>query len=262
MIRRSWVILGALLFWAGGAALPAWDGGATREFHQTYALSAHGRVSVDNVNGSVRILGWDRDEVRVDAVGSAVSQERLERARILVEAQPQAVRIRTQYDESSLEDNPASVEYTVTVPRTASLDAITLINGAVEISGVRGDVRASSVNGAVRARELAGEARLSTVNGSLVVVFESLDPAKTVALHSVNGNIVLSIPFDAHAELSASNVTGGILNEFGLQVNRGGFVGNRMCGALKGGGTRIRLNNVNGSISILPVAAGRRVRFT
>lgn len=262
MLRRSWLIQCLLVLAASGSSLPARNGGITREFHETYLLAAHGRVSLDNVNGNVRILGWDREEVRVDAVEYASSPESLARARILVDAHSEAVRIKTQYDESLPDGNPASVEYTVRVPRTARLDGIALINGGLEITGVAGDVKASSVNGAVRALKLAGEAQLSTVNGSLEANFERLDPGKAVALNSVNGNIVLSIPFDARAQLNARNVTGGIDNDFGLPVDRGRFVGNRLCGSIKGGGTRIRLNNVNGCISILPMANGRRVRFT
>ncbi len=256
MIQCIWVLA------ASGATLPAWNGGVAREFHQTYMLSAHGRVSLDNVNGNVRIRGWDREEIRVDAVEYASSLNKPARARILVDACPEAVRIRTQYDGISGDGNPNSVEYTVTVPRQARLDAITLINGGLEITGVSGDVKASSVNGRVRAVKLAGETYLSTVNGSLEANFDRLDPRKAVALHSVNGDIRLAIPFDAHAQVNASNVMGGIDNDFGLPVDRGGFVGNRLCGSIKGGGTRIRLNNVNGSISILPMSNGKRVRFT
>jgi hypothetical protein len=45
-------------------------------------------------------------------------------------------------------------------------------------------------------------------------------------------------------------------------VNRGGTAGSRLHGVIKGGGTYINLSNINGSISIMPVAHGRRVRFT
>ena len=37
---------------------------ATEEFHQTYPLAAGGRVSLSNINGRVKITGWDRDEVK------------------------------------------------------------------------------------------------------------------------------------------------------------------------------------------------------
>jgi DUF4097 and DUF4098 domain-containing protein YvlB len=262
MKRRRWFISCVLLATAAGSAGAAKHESLSREFHETHALSTHGRVSLNNVHGDVRIMAWDRQEIRVDAVESAATQDQLDHAHIVVEAHADSVSIQTKYDQGTPGSNPARVAYTVMVPREARLDAITLINGELEISGVAGGVKASSVNGRVRGEKLAGEARLSTVNGSLEAMFERLDPAKAVALKSVNGNIVLSIPFDARAKLEASNVTGGIRNDFGLPVDRGQFVGSRLCGAIKGGGTRIELHNVNGSISILPVANGRRVKFT
>ncbi len=50
------------------------------EFHQTYQLARDGRVQLENINGSVRITGWDRNEVKVDAVKWAYTKERLSRA--------------------------------------------------------------------------------------------------------------------------------------------------------------------------------------
>src|ERR1043166_3940273 len=69
----------------------------TEEFHQTYPLTADGRVSLQNINGGVRISAWDRNEVKVDAVKHARSQQRLDEAEIEVDAADNYVSIRTQY---------------------------------------------------------------------------------------------------------------------------------------------------------------------
>ena len=37
----------------------------TERFSQTYPLSANGRVSVSNVNGSITLDTWDRNEVKL-----------------------------------------------------------------------------------------------------------------------------------------------------------------------------------------------------
>ncbi len=44
-------------------------------------------------------------------------------------------------------DNPAIVEYTLTVPRKAMLESVELVNGSLDIDGVEGNVKASSING-------------------------------------------------------------------------------------------------------------------
>src|SRR5579883_1858124 len=67
------------------------------EFHQTYALSPNGRVNLQNINGAVKITGWDRNEVKIDAVKRAYTPERLKEAEIAVETSPDALRVKTKY---------------------------------------------------------------------------------------------------------------------------------------------------------------------
>lgn len=240
----------------------------TEEFHQSYPLSADGRVSLENINGSVRVSAWDRNEVKVDAVKRAYTRERLAEAKIEVTASAGSIHIKTEYPERNQtftddnygrRNNPATVEYTLTVPKGARLDAIELINGGLEITGVAGDVKASSINGRVTARGLAGEARLSTINGRLDAVFDRLDQSKPITLNSVNGSVTVTLPSDANAELKASTVHGGIRNDFGLPVRRGKYVGRDLAGRLGQGGARVKLSNVNGSINITHAADGRPV---
>src|SRR5258707_6979725 len=68
----------------------------TQEFHQTYALSADGRVELENINGGVHITGWDRNEIQVDAVKRAHRQERLDEAKIVVNANASSISIKTE----------------------------------------------------------------------------------------------------------------------------------------------------------------------
>src|SRR5580698_2792414 len=139
----------ALFVLALGAHASDHRGALTQEFHQTYAITADGRIELDNINGAVHISSWDRNEVKVDAVKYADTKERLEEAKIEVNATSNSISIETKYPEHDhtwnwgSHNNPASVEYTLTVPRTVRLDEIKLINGALDVSGVSGEVNAS-----------------------------------------------------------------------------------------------------------------------
>jgi DUF4097 and DUF4098 domain-containing protein YvlB len=236
-------------------------GNMTEEFHQTYALAPDGRVELDNLNGAVHISTWDQNEVKVDAVKYAYSKERLDEARIEVDASAGRVSIRTQYPDHDhtfnwgSHNNPAEVEYTLTVPRNARLDEIKLINGALDVTGTAGEVHASCVNGRLEAHNLSGRAELSTVNGHLEAKFDRL-PASSVDLSSVNGSLELTIPSDSKAEIEASTVSGGIANDFGLHVE-GHMVGHNLRGALGSGGPHLKLSNVNGRIEIRHASDGR-----
>src|SRR5947209_207352 len=228
----------------------------TEEFHQTYPLTADGRVSLTNINGGVRISAWDRNEVKVDAVKRAYTQQRLQEVKINVDAGPSYVRVETEYpdyqwrDDGERHENPATVEYTLTVPRGARLDDISLVNGGLTIEGVAGSVHASSVNGRVTARGLTGAVNLSVVNGQLEATLDRLNESGTVSLSSVNGPLVVTIPSDSSATVHANTLHGPINNDFNLPVREGEYVGRDLEGRLGQGGARVRLSNVNGSITI------------
>jgi len=269
--RRSATWLGAalgsfcaLLALAIGAHASDHRGAFTEEFHRTYPISAEGRIELDNINGSVHISSWDRNEVKVDAVKYADSKERLEEAKIEIESGQDYVSIRTRYPDHDnnwnwgSHNNPASVEYTLTVPRTARLDEIKLINGALDITGMAGEVRASCINGRLEAHDLAGRAKLSTINGRMDAHFSQLS-GQDIELNSVNGSVELTIPSDSNAEVEASTVSGGISNDFGLHVNHHRFVGHDLRGEIGTGGAHIRLSDVNGRIEIQHAQDGHAV---
>lgn len=234
----------------------------TEEFHQTYPIAPDGRIDLDNINGPVHISAWDRNEVKVDAVKSAYSKERLDEAQIIIDAGKEHISIRTQYPDHDQtfnwgsHDNPASVEYTLTVPRTVALDEIKLINGSLDISGTSGEVHASCINGRMEAKNLSGRAELSTINGRLEADFGEL-PSSDVDLKSVNGSVELTIPSDSRAEIEASTISGGIDNNLGLHVNHHRFIGHDLRGELGNGGTHIKLEDVNGRIEIRHAEDGR-----
>jgi hypothetical protein len=252
----------ALLVLALGAHASEHRGALSEEFHHSYPLTADGRVELDNINGPVHISSWDRNEVKVDAIKSADTKERLEEAQIEIDAGADYVSIRTRYPHHDQtwnwgsRNNPASVEYTLTVPRAARLDEIKLINGSLDIADVSGEVRASCINGRLEARNLAGRSHLSTINGRLDANYAQL-PGSPVELNSVNGSVELTIPSDSKAEIEASTISGGIDNDFGLHVNHHRFVGHDLRGELAGGGTRIELRNVNGRIEVHHAQDGR-----
>jgi DUF4097 and DUF4098 domain-containing protein YvlB len=257
-------LLGAIIVLAGlltlsGVASTEPGQEFREEFHQTYPLSANGRVSLENINGNVKVAVWDRNEIQVDAVKTARREERLAEAKIDIQADADSIAIKTRYpsrttnwdsDDERRYNNPASVEYTLTVPRTARINKIDLINGGLDIEGVAGEVRANLINGRLRARQLTGEVHLTTINGRMEVTFEQVNDAQRVSLESVNGSVILSIPSEIGATLKASTVHGDIDNSFGLAVEKGRHVGRNLSGVLGDGRARINLSNVNGNIEI------------
>jgi DUF4097 and DUF4098 domain-containing protein YvlB len=254
--RATWTgaVLGAMaafLAFALQAHAYAWDGIETEELHQTYALSANGRIELENINGPVQVKVWDRDEVKVDATKRAGSKQDLDEVQIKIRSEKDSLSIRTEYPRHNntwTRNNPGSVDYMLTVPRNVRLEDIKLVNGDLEIEGVAGDVRASCVNGRLVAHGMTGRTELSTVNGRLEATLDRL--AAPVEVSSVNAEVQLTLPSDAKAEIEASTVSGSISNDFGIHVAKHSWVGHQLNGELGGGGTRVKVSNVNGRIEI------------
>ena len=253
MTRGTWnraMAVAAVLVLAGSGFAAARDLPYSETYDRSFPLAAGGRVSLENINGDVRIEVGNRDEVVVHAVKQADSSDWLASISIDVDAHPGSVQVKTRLKHSDWYDTHQSrVDYTLTVPRWAELDGIELVNGDVVISGVEGGARIRTVNGEIDAQKLTGDVELSTVNGR---VNATLDPvaADNVKLTTVNGRLELSLPASASADVTARTVNGRITAGFGLVVNEHRFVGSDVSGRIGGGGARISLRTVNGSLVI------------
>jgi DUF4097 and DUF4098 domain-containing protein YvlB len=244
-MRATWVL--AVAFAAAAGLSANTIGIPASEFRQAYALQPHGRVIVQNLYGDVAITAWDRNEVLVEASKKSADPHQLDDARIVVDSSSEVLSIRTQYAGTDA-GHPASVNYRIMVPRTATLENVKLINGGLLISGLAGPVKASSVNGSIRAERLGGQTDLSTVNGQLDAGFERVGKGKPITLSSVNGPIRVWLPFNAGASVDADNRSGGIESEFGRPWR--GADGHRLRTTVNRGGTPVHVHNVNGGIVI------------
>ncbi len=229
----------------------------TERFEQTYPLSAAGKVSVSNVNGSITIDVWDRNEVKLEYVKTADTKENLAEVEIKIDARQDSFSVKTNYGDwnrrSSGErrnSGKLQVEYHLTVPRSAVLDEIATVNGSIGVTGAGNSTKASAVNGRVKATNLSGAAHLSTVNGTVEADFDRLTAGSRISLDTVNGQANLILPSDADAIVKADTVNGSIVNDFGLPVRKGEYVGRDLYGKIGTGDVRIRLNSVNGGLSI------------
>ena len=95
---RSFIAAFILLVACSCQALVRGDG-VKEEFHQSYPLSTGGSVRLDNINGSIKIKMWDKNEVKIVAVKHADDEGSLEELNIVVDASRDLVNINTKYPE-------------------------------------------------------------------------------------------------------------------------------------------------------------------
>ncbi len=87
--------------------------------------------------------------------------------------------------------------------------------------------------------------------------FDRLNSGDRISLNTVNGEANLIIPSDSDATIRANSLNGKITNDFGLPVSKGQFVGRDLSGRLGNGEAQLKLNSVNGNLSILRKKDGK-----
>lgn len=232
----------------------------TVRFEQTYPFDANGVISVGNVNGSITVTAWDRDEINLVAVKTAKDRESLADVNFEVNADRGKFQVEANFGRGRTfrsTNGNLRVDFTLRVPRTAILDELETVNGSVNVAEVVTRTKISVVNGDVKAENLRGSARISIVNGRLNADFDQIDANSSITLDTVNGTANLSIPSDSNATLRADSLNGNIENDFGLPVRKGEYVGRDLHGRIGSGEGNIKLNSVNGNLSIKRRSDGR-----
>ena len=139
----------------------------TERFSQKYRIGRDGRVSIANISGDIVVTAGGGDEVSVDAI-KRTRGDRSQLSQVQIEADSAAGRvdIKTVYPQRS--NSSVSVDYTVTVPASASVD-LHSISGSVKVTGVRGSVRAETISGGVTASDTPKLELAKTVSGNVTI---------------------------------------------------------------------------------------------
>jgi hypothetical protein len=229
---------------------PALQADVTETFNHTYPISATGVLHLENVNGLVEIIAWDKNEVSVEAIKSAPEPEDLARISLKIESNPDRISIETQHKKKALLFGTwrGQVRYTLHVPATLQLNRISVINDGIRVRGVTGRVHLKAVNGPIDATGLASAGRFETVNGEISVAFTSLAGIDALSLRTINGRCDLTLPKDAPFSVDSTSVNGGVRTDMPIKIEKSGLANFR--GSLGEGGPKIDFNSVNGELVI------------
>jgi hypothetical protein len=243
---------------AAALAAPA---AAQQDVNRRIATRGTGVVEVSNVAGSVRVVGWNRDEVQVTGtLGEGV--ERLDLA-----DEGGRVVVRVVLPRRSHEDGDSDIEVHVPAGKDVDVHCVSAdasvtgvsgrtsvqtvsgevevdgapreaqvqsVSGDVSIQGVRGRVDVQTVSGDVRMNGRGIEAQVRTVSGD-VRVDGQLDPAGTSQINTHSGDVTVtvergggaSVEFGSFSGEVSSGIPGGMRLQGSsrnqhLEVGRGG----------------------------------------
>ncbi len=176
------------------------------------------KVSVANVNGSVRVEATDGKTVSVEAKQEGSEAARA-KATVEVKQDGDEVLVRVccggscSGGKSISCNDPADTHFTLKVPRDSSLE-VSSVGADVKASGVAGPQEVSVVSGDVSLTGSRGTVEVSAVSGDVELVPETM---KEMEVSTVSGNVKLKLPRGAGANVDFSSV-GGRFNGRGVKL--------------------------------------------
>lgn len=191
-----------LMALAGGFSLMVLTAGtayADTPVNETRPAAANGEIRISNLAGSVKVQGWDKNQVQVTgSIGDDVDH-------LEVEADSGNVYIRVILPHHSHSDDCGEcADLVVNVPR----------NGRIEVNTVSADVGVKDVSGAQQLETVSGEIVLASTSADITAKTVSGDvrvngsaPKARVAASGVSGNVDVA---GIDGELDAESVSGDV----------------------------------------------------
>ena|SRR5882757_8037012 len=246
------------------------------------AGAAHKSIEIDNVFGSIEVVGDSSDQVQlvVDKTTRAESKDALALAHKEVTldiTQPDGGLklyvdgpFRCQCEDGCRgsrrrdeEGYIVKMDFELHVPNNVDIKVKTVNEGRVIVRNITGNFTARNVNGDIELDGMAGSGFAHTVNGPVKVSFRE-NPRENSSFQSVNGNIDLLFARGLSADFRFKTFNGGVYSDFPVttlpahatteerHAGKVVFHADRFtAGRVNAGGPEIKIENLNGDIRIL-----------
>lgn len=242
-------------------------------FQKTFTVTPVAALNVENYKGTIYVTATDGNQVTVDVQKKFTGTDSdrkwwMENLKVGFVNDPHKVEIKVEYPNCSfcVQDYYGEVDLDIHVPRqtNVSLDGykpnikISGVNGDIAIKSYKAPMRIEDTTGAIRIHTYKDTVRLSNVkiNGALEVKSYKADVdvsatnlGQTADLESYKGGIAIHVPRDTGLDLDyAGGRRSSFHSDFNLAVASGSSRSIR--GTINGGGTKLRLHTVKGSVSL------------
>jgi len=224
-----------------------------------YTLNGNGKTSIhiENINGKINISN-SNDTTGVISIEAEIiadvkhdEQDRsIENVKIKIDTTTSEIRIETEINNTSSgmfrKGNNGEVNYTLKIPANMKVHTET-VNGTTTITRINNDVRAETVNGKINIFNCQGNIDVDGVNGSVLCNVDSLTAGIKISI--INGDVKIGGLKNVDADVSASTLHGRVKFK-DLTFTDINSEKRTLSGILGKGGSTIRVESTNGSISL------------
>src|SRR5215469_4893022 len=239
----------------------------------------HRSLEIDNVWGSIEVVGTGSDQARLTLSKSirAESKDKLEQARKEVTLDiteqegflkfyingPFRCHCDGECGHREFDGYIVKMDFQIQIPRDVDIRLKTVNEGRVVVREINGNFLVRNVNGDVEMGSISGSGTARTVNGPVKVSFRR-NPREASDFQTVNGAVELRFARDLAADFRFKTFNGSIYSDFPVaalpvrpmqEEHHGAKVvyrADRYTGVRIGtGGPEIKVQNLNGDIRIL-----------
>jgi len=228
-MRKLTVMLLALVFAAPVMA---------EEVDRTLDAASDGSVQVSNIAGSVKVDGWNRDQVQVKGTLGRNVEE------LIFERDGDRITIKVKVPKRG--GSGISSDLQISVPRGSSLDVAT-VSADIDVTAVQGEQKLEAVSGDITTQAFGSDVQAGTVSGDVLIKGDGKD----IEAHgnTVSGDVTLyGVSGDASAESVSGDVTidGGSFDRAEFNTVNGDI--DFEAGLRKGG--KLSAETVNGEVDL------------
>jgi hypothetical protein len=239
------------------------------DFTWAKALPAGSTVSIHNVTGDIKVVPSTSGKVEINGFkkgrGSAVDHIKAE---VVESSRGVSVCVLMDDTDSYCDENgmhqnssrnrwghnsdwdDAEMRLEVAVPTNLTVRPAS-VSGDIDMTGMHGDIVATTVSGDVMLDKLhASSVRATSVSGDVHVRVDELTGQGDFTFHSVSGDVELEVPRTFAADLSMSTVSGDIDSDFPITLGNGRMSRRRMEARIGAGGRKLDVSTVSGDLKI------------
>jgi hypothetical protein len=224
-------------------------------------------MSIDILSARMEIIGEERKDVALTVTLSGGRRKIVTPSGAkMLSGGGSGLEITERDNRVSIESDapPSPITIVARVPRRAQLNLSTTNDGAITVRDIVGDLELENINGPITAANINGSVIAESVNNPIAVGLAGVAAGGATSLSSLNGDITLTLPASAKAELHLDSSHGEIVSDFELDVKpskprvernetRGGVsvtMEDVIVATVNGGGPVIRIKTLNGTIKI------------